>query len=117
MSYAQNNLPIEQELSIANNYDIHGNPTNGIAEGVGLNIQFRSEEEINTPVGCTLLDVIKVARLRVNFIQNKKVPAGDITSKCKEYSDALNHLNKAMAAIRKREERVAQERAGETQPK
>jgi hypothetical protein len=115
MSYSQNNLPIEQEMSVANNHDIHGNPTNGIAEGVGINIQFRSEEEINTPTGCTLLDVIKVARLRVNWIQHFKPPAGEISSKCKEYADALSYLNKAMAAIRKREDRVAQERAGETQ--
>lgn len=115
-SFAQNNLPIEQEFMCKNNHDIQGNPTDGYIEGVGLRVNYRSEEEINTPEGCTLLDVVRAVRFRINWLQHFKPPGRPVeglTSKCDEYSKALHHCEKLLASLRKREKRVYQERTGE----
>lgn len=94
------------EFSAGNTKDKNGNPTGGEVRGTGLRIDWQNgplgrDGDRIAPNGAFVETVIASAKQRLAFYQDSKY-------KCVENQVALDHLEKALAALdsrtKKREE-------------
>jgi len=91
---------MKQDIKIINNSDPDGNPTGGIAEGVGINITWQNgplgrDSDRKIPNGAFVEDVIGIAIERLRFYQQSKFS-------CRENSLALTKLEEAVMWLNKR---------------